>query len=258
MNRKTELLRKRRPGATLAGMVSVALASVLLLCGAGLTPTGTVQTADINANGHNLTNAATISAANLSATNSLMVPSNFFATNNVALTSGSYANPSWLTALAWSKVSGTPSTLSGYGITNALEPALGNPTTNGYVLSSTTGGTRSWIAQSGGGSSYAPFVKKTASFTAAVGGIYGIDTTSGSLTATPPASPNDGDWFVVFDVAKKWGTNQAVIGSSSNNFIDTTHPSATAGPYNLNAIPYVGQGMIRFVWVAATSTWSVN
>lgn len=31
------------------------------------------------------------------------------------------------------------------------EPPLGNPGTNGYVLSSTTGGTRSWVAQSGGG-----------------------------------------------------------------------------------------------------------
>ena len=29
-----------------------------------------------------------------------------------------YNNPSWLTGLAWSKVTGTPTTLSGYGITN--------------------------------------------------------------------------------------------------------------------------------------------
>jgi hypothetical protein len=32
------------------------------------------------------------------------------------------------------------------------EPALGNPASNGYVLSSTTDGTRSWVAQSSGGS----------------------------------------------------------------------------------------------------------
>jgi len=47
----------------------VALSSVLLLCGAGLTPTGNVQTSDINANGHSLTNAATVNAVTLSATN---------------------------------------------------------------------------------------------------------------------------------------------------------------------------------------------
>jgi hypothetical protein len=32
------------------------------------------------------------------------------------LTGGSYANPSWITSLAWSKITGTPTTLSGYGI----------------------------------------------------------------------------------------------------------------------------------------------
>lgn len=33
----------------------------------------------------------------------------------------------------------------------AKEPALGNPSVTGYVLTSTTGGVRSWVAQSGGG-----------------------------------------------------------------------------------------------------------
>ena len=40
--------------------------------------------------------------------------------------SGSYANPSWLTSLAWSKITGTPTTLSGYGITDALSSTLSN------------------------------------------------------------------------------------------------------------------------------------
>jgi hypothetical protein len=33
--------------------------------------------------------------------------------------SGSYSNPSWITSLAWSKISSTPTTLAGYGITDA-------------------------------------------------------------------------------------------------------------------------------------------
>lgn len=33
---------------------------------------------------------------------------------------------------------------------NSKEPGLGNPSTSGYVLSSTIGGTRSWVAMSGG------------------------------------------------------------------------------------------------------------
>lgn len=36
------------------------------------------------------------------------------------LSSGSYSNPTWLTSLAWSKISGTPTTLSGYGITDGV------------------------------------------------------------------------------------------------------------------------------------------
>ncbi|MFN8960361.1 MAG: hypothetical protein ACK5YV_02190 [Betaproteobacteria bacterium] len=39
--------------------------------------------------------------------------------NLFPLLSGSYSNPSWLNSLAWSKITGTPTTLSGYGITGA-------------------------------------------------------------------------------------------------------------------------------------------
>jgi hypothetical protein len=49
--------------------------------------------------------------------------------------SGSYTNPAWIASLAWSKITGAP----------AFEPALGNPGGNGWVLSSTTTGTRSWV-----------------------------------------------------------------------------------------------------------------
>lgn len=34
---------------------------------------------------------------------------------------GTYSNPSWLTGLAWSKLSGTPTTLAGYGIADAIQ-----------------------------------------------------------------------------------------------------------------------------------------
>jgi len=41
------------------------------------------------------------------------------ATTYVAL-AGSYANPSWITSLAWSKITSTPTTVAGYGITDAV------------------------------------------------------------------------------------------------------------------------------------------
>ena len=59
----------KRRGATLAGIFSVALGSVVLLCGAGsvpvenLLPQGAMQ-GDLNAGGFSVTNAATVSATN--------------------------------------------------------------------------------------------------------------------------------------------------------------------------------------------------
>ena len=86
----------QRPGATIAGIFSLALSSIVLLCGAGLTPTGTVQKADINANGYNLTNAATVSATNVIVSGSLTAPAGF--------------------TLPFAKITGPPTTLAGYGI----------------------------------------------------------------------------------------------------------------------------------------------
>ena len=49
---------------------------------------------------------------------------------NVVVTTGSYSNPAWITALSWSKITSTPTTLSGYGITDAV-PAIRTITING-------------------------------------------------------------------------------------------------------------------------------
>ncbi len=48
-------------------------------------------------------------------------------------TTGSYPNPSWITSLAWSKISSTPTTLAGYGITDAV-PATRTITINGTTF----------------------------------------------------------------------------------------------------------------------------
>lgn len=51
---------------------------------------------------------------------------------------GSYANPSWIASLAWSKITGTPTTISGYGITNipydqSYYFALGDALYDGWI-----------------------------------------------------------------------------------------------------------------------------
>jgi hypothetical protein len=56
-------------------------------------------------------------------------------TDPVVLTSGSYANPSWITALAWSKITGTPTTLSGYGITDPIVLTSGSYANPAWITS---------------------------------------------------------------------------------------------------------------------------
>ncbi len=102
-------------------------------------------------------------------------------TDPVVLSSGSYANPAWITSLAWSKVTGAP----------AFEPALGNPSTDGYILSSTAAGARSWIVPpsgGGGGISGSGTANQLAFFSGstAIGGSANltIDAPNGLLTLT--------------------------------------------------------------------------
>src|SRR5215471_1241254 len=51
---------------------------------------------------------------------------------NAVSTLGSYSNPSWITDLIWSKITSTPTTLVGYGITDAVPNTR---TVNGHALS---------------------------------------------------------------------------------------------------------------------------
>ncbi|RZK46000.1 MAG: hypothetical protein EOO97_00045 [Pedobacter sp.] len=58
-------------------------------------------------------------------------------TDSVVLQNGSYANPSWVTSLAWSKLTGRPTTLAGYGITDALSASTAASTYVPYTGAST-------------------------------------------------------------------------------------------------------------------------
>lgn len=65
-------------------------------------------------------------------------------------------------------------TSSDWNIFSNKEPTLGNPSTTGYVLSSTTAGVRSWVAQSGsGGAGSIPHATAsgTDTYTATISGI---------------------------------------------------------------------------------------
>jgi hypothetical protein len=95
---------------------------------------------------------------------------------------------------------------------SAFEPALGNPGVSGYVLSSTTGGVRSWVAQSGGGggtwgsitgtlSSQTDLASALSGKQATLSAYSTISSLSGYPSTFPPT--NSGDW------AGTWGTHAA-------------------------------------------------
>lgn len=114
-------------------------------------------------------------------------------TANRALVSDGSGIPvhSAVTATELSYVSGATSSLQTQ--INGKEPALGNPATNGYVLSSTTVGVRSWVAAGGG------VVKETHTTGAAISLanattwlIVNPAATLAALTVTLPATPTDG------------------------------------------------------------------
>lgn len=77
---------------------------------------------------------------------------------------------------------------------------------NGLVLTSDTSGVLTWDTPK-------PFVYSVVatSFSAVVGNAYFVNTTSGGITATLPASPATGDSIRFFDVAKTFDTNTFTV-----------------------------------------------
>ncbi len=70
---------------------------------------------------------------------------------------------------------------------------------------------------------------KTASFTAVSGNGYFVNTTSGAITVTLPASPSSGDIIAIADYANTWQTNNvtvarngSLINGLANNYIGST------------------------------------
>jgi len=96
-------------------------------------------------------------------------------------TSSTYANPAWLTSLAWSKLTGTPTTLAGYGITDA-------PTKTGSGASGSWGiDITGWAKSAGAGADIAS--ASTLDLTARTGNLVRITGT----TATTAVTLNNGD-----------------------------------------------------------------
>ena len=86
---------------------------------------------------------------------------------------------------------------------------------------------------------------KTASFTAVSGNGYFVNTTSGAITVTLPASPSSGDIVALQDYSGTWGTNNVTIGRNGSNI-----GGASADPVLLTS-----NQSITLVYVDATRGW---
>jgi hypothetical protein len=87
---------------------------------------------------------------------------------------------------------------------------------------------------------------KTASFTAVSGNGYFVNTTSGEITVTTPASPSAGDIFSLSDYTRTWQTNSLII---APNGIDKI------GGVNANATLNTEGQSVTFVYVDSTEGW---
>jgi len=61
--------------------------------------------------------------------------------------------------------------------------------------------------------------RQTANFNAVASTLYPVDTTSGAITATLPASPAQGDRIGFYDAAGTWDTNNLTIGRNGKNIV---------------------------------------
>jgi hypothetical protein len=96
------------------------------------------------------------------------------------------------------------------------------------VLKTDGSGNLSFADQSGGGGTSWQSVK-TSNFNAAAGEGYFVNTSSGAITATLPASPSIGDTIEFKDYSGSFGTNNLTIDPNGNKFEglnDTNHTAS--------------------------------
>ena len=128
----------------------------------------------------------------------------------------------------------------GNGSNSATRLAIG---TNGYVLTS-NGTTASWAA-GGGGGGLAWQAVQTANFTAVSGNAYPVNTTSGVITVTLPASPSAGNFVCLTDYAGTFATNNLSIDPNGLKLDGST------------GIAYIqlARSSIHLVYIDATQGW---
>jgi len=116
---------------------------------------------------------------------------------------------------------------------NGKEPGLGNPSVSGYVLSSTTGGTRSWIAPGTGGGMVYPGA--------------GIAVSTGTAWGTS-LTDNSTNWTAGYTERRQWD------GGSTNLVAATGRTSLGATTVGTNLFTLTNPSAIRYLRTNADNT----
>jgi hypothetical protein len=199
--------------------------TLVLRDGSGNFLAGTI-TANLSGNATTATSATTATTATTATnvawsgvTSTPTTLSGYGITDGVS-TSGSYANPSWITSLAWSKISGTPTTVSGYGITDA-------------VVTSGSYANPSWITSLAGSKISGNITGNAANVTGTVaianGGTGATDATTARSNLSVPSTSGSG-------ASGTWGI------SISGNAATATSASSATTASQIDGVEFVNTG----------------
>jgi len=201
----------------------------------------------VNDGGHTAYGELGINNANYSYT-AAGFPNNGFSTPLASFVE-SYGGPlvlgSWDNQKISMIINGAVSTTDAMTInTNGSVAFNGQVGTAGQVLQSNATSAPTWVTpSSSGGLTWAAV--QTANFTASAGNAYPVNTTSGAITVTLPASPTAGQFVTILDYAGTAGTNNITINPNGNKI---------QGGNNNLAIS-INRQAYNFVYVDATQGW---
>ena len=213
--------------------VTTALAGNFTSIGATTRGTGAFTTLDANS-------TVTLSPANVAVTISpsgtgtvAISPVGALTINPTAASTINNASIGVTTPLA---VKTTGLTLNSTTSTITLNASVG---TSGQVLTSAgAGATPTWTTPSGASSPST----QTTDFSPAAGGLYCVDTTSGAITATLPASPANGDTITFLDCKQRFATANLILGRNALTIMNSA-TDLTVNTNNANfRVVYVSNG----------------